>query len=141
MNANGIMAKIPTARGIWYTFAKIYWYSWGLANSEKEKGENKESKKAKQNDQVPHCVGIGTSPNRIFVAGKEYEGIVVEPTKYGGRKNKIKCKELPYPIEMRGANINDFYPDEIVLFTAGEETNWNDTSRKYKYAYNIRLKE
>lgn len=138
IEANGIMAKKPTNRGNYYRFAPIYWYGWGLVNTDFEKNERKESKRVKQNEGVNEKKAQNTN---TFVAGEEYEGVVVEPTKYGDRKNKIKCDVLPYAIEMRGANIHDFYPDEVVLFTAGEETNWNDTSKKYKYAYNVRLKE
>lgn len=43
--ANGIMAEKITTKGRYYRFAPIYWYSWGLVNSELENEEKKERKK------------------------------------------------------------------------------------------------
>lgn len=37
ISANGIMARKPTTHGIYYVFAPIYFYSWGLQNGDLEK--------------------------------------------------------------------------------------------------------
>jgi len=39
--ANGIMAEKVTTKGYFYSFAPIYWYTWGLVNSELENEENR----------------------------------------------------------------------------------------------------
>lgn len=46
IEANGIMAEKITTGGKFYRFAPIYWYAWGLGNSEFEKRESREKKKS-----------------------------------------------------------------------------------------------
>ena len=72
--------------------------------------------------------------------GEKYEGIVVSPN-YGSRKKRIKCEEFPYPIDMEVSNNNDFYEDDIVIFTAGNKPHEKNKSKVRWYAYDIRLKE
>lgn len=57
--ANGIMARQPTSKGMYYRFAPIYYYSWGLANSILEEEEKKRTNKGY---------------NGKFVVGNIYEG-------------------------------------------------------------------
>ena len=46
--ANGIMAEKITTKGRYYTFAPIYWYSWGLANSVLENEDARSQKNKRQ---------------------------------------------------------------------------------------------
>ena len=54
--ANGIMARKVTTGGKYYRFAPIYWYAWGLSNSEFEKEDRSQWKKKYDN-------AAGSSPN------------------------------------------------------------------------------
>lgn len=78
--------------------------------------------------------------NRTLKIGEEYEGVVIAPI-YGSRKNQIKCKEFPYPLDMEINTLDKFYEDEEVFFTAGCRPHANNKEKVRWYAYNIRLKE
>lgn len=50
--ANGIMARKVTPGGKYYRFAPIYWYAWGLSNSEYEKEDRSQWKKTYVTEEV-----------------------------------------------------------------------------------------
>lgn len=123
--ANGIMAEKITTRGRYYTFAPIYWYSWGLENSTLEKEEkyrqkNKKNQKSKQQ----------------LVEGETYEGIICEEW-YKLYISWNDCRRLQIrPIQ----RSNNFRINDIVLFTAGREDN-KKTGGDFWYATDVRLKD
>ena len=52
ISANGIMARKPTTHGIYYVFAPIYFYSWGLQNGDLEK-EDKQNLRSERKKPTP----------------------------------------------------------------------------------------
>ena len=141
IEANGIMAKIPTRKGNYYRFAPIYWYSWGLANSELEKNEKKESKKAKLEDDKPNLSHAKPYKRRL-VDGEEFEGEVRK--EYDKEKHcrvlKIKCDEHDNLIEMRVPNMGDFFEGADVTFTAHLDIE-KHPGHLWWYADNIQFKD
>lgn len=120
--ANGIMAEKITTNGRYYRFAPIYWYSWGLVNSSLENEE-----KRKNNNKVK-VEGL--------VPDNEYEGIVI----VNGSQKRVKCKEYPFPLAMRGS-LGELYEEDKVVFVAKCEPNHKDNRKKFWYATNIRMKD
>lgn len=124
--ANGIMAEKITTKGRYFTFAPIYWYSWGLVNSSLEK----EDKKKNRGDDM-----------KTLIDEQSYEGRIVEiRDRYGCYRKRVTYPGFP-PLEIRDENINDFYDEDIVYFVAHSEANKNDASKTYWYASNLKLKE
>lgn len=82
--ANGIMAEKVTAKGKYYRFAPIYWYSWGLANSVLENEEKRKIKKdgfsliedeiyegeIGKNEYGKKCIFIDRPPFKLTVSDK-----------------------------------------------------------------------
>lgn len=130
--ANGIMAKKPTTKGIYYRFAPIYWYSWGLVNSALEKDEKKKTSSVDVED-----------PNKkdnSFVDGESYVGKIIVVTDHTGRDIKrVKYQNFPYLV-IRG-KVNNLNEGDIVVFTAKKEININDLSKDFWYATNVMLKD
>lgn len=67
----------------------------------------------------------------------DFEGTVV----LSGGVKMIDCKAYPFPLKIEGSNLNNFYEDETVIFTAKSRPNINGSNKKYWYATNIRLKD
>lgn len=75
IEANGIMAEKITTGGKYYRFAPIYWYAWGLGNSEFEKRESKEKKRGLQRiNQIKNLKGEFDKRNNwvVTASGKHY---------------------------------------------------------------------
>lgn len=128
--ANGIMAEKITTKGRYYRFAPIYWYSWGLVNSALEKEEKRKAVN----------VVLSTNEKRnnkqILSIGQKYEGTIIVNS---GCK-KIKCDAYPYPLRIEGVK-DEFYEDEIVIFTAQSRPNDKDPNKIFWFATNVQLKE
>lgn len=73
---------------------------------------------------------------QVLSIGQEYEGIII----VSGRFKKIKCEAYPFPLRIEGEK-DEFYEDEIVLFTAQSRPNDKDPSKLFWFATNVRLKE
>jgi cellulose biosynthesis protein BcsQ len=119
--ANGIMAEKITTKGRFYTFAPIYWYSWGLANSILENEDAHNTKNKKQSD--------------ILHFGK-----LVWDSKNGSYVVKDDEKNWTYPI----ANLSLFisrYPIKEglpVTYTVQSEPNLRNPSKSFYKATNIK---
>lgn len=72
-----------------------------------------------------------------LIVGNDYEGLIVK----NGRNKKVKFDEYPYPLNIEDVGANEFYEDEIVIFTLQSRPNEKDSSKTYWYATNLRLKE
>ena len=128
ITANGIMAKVPTRNGTYYRFASIYWYSWGLVNSELEAEEKKKT--------------IKREKPSVLEENQTYTGTIIEVKDlYGRLRKRVKCSNHPQPLEIRDEFLSDFYEDDIVLFTAKKEANRKDPNKSFWYATNIQVKE
>lgn len=127
--ANGIMAKKDTRKGIYYRFAPIYWYSWGLVNSSLEKEERRKSSN----------LDVTSAKETELVDGASYVGkIIVVKDNSGNYRKRIKYQNFPYlVIRDKVINLNE---DDIVEFTAKKEININDPSKDFWYAANIKQK-
>ena len=127
--ANGIMAEKITTKGIYYRFAPIYWYSWGLANSALEKEEKKKTNRVEF--------------AKRLVDGKSYEGKIVEiKGKFGHYQKRIECLNHPVPLIIKGnCNMNDLYVDDTVLFVAKKEPHKDDPSNDFWVATNVVQKD
>lgn len=95
--ANGIMARIPTRKGIYYNFAPIYWYSWGLKNS----GVEKES--------------VGKAPQ--LEPGKRYQNTI----SYDHVRKSLCIKVGNLILPIRDAEGLTFTVGDRVLFTAQKD--------------------
>lgn len=135
--ANGIMAEKMTTKGRFYRFAPIYWYSWGLANSELE---NEWKKEKFEESKVFTSEAKTSSTKTSLEEGKEYLGVIVEYIdKYGRIQKKVKCSCFPVPIKVRDAFLSELSNGEEVVFTAKKDPKSQD--RSYFYAIDLRLKE
>lgn len=72
-----------------------------------------------------------------LVVGKDYEGIIV--TK--GRFKKVEFEAYPFPLKIEDVDTNEFYEDEVVIFTLQSKPNNKDSNKTFWYATNLRLKE
>ncbi|MBQ7711844.1 MAG: hypothetical protein IJT39_08465 [Bacteroidales bacterium] len=126
--ANGIMAEKITTGGRYYRFAPIYWYSWGLVNSNLEK---EEKKKTSKNLYV-----------KDLIDGDTYEGVVTELKLYDGRfLKRVKCMNHPSPLLIRDNKMwNNISEGDVVSFVAKKETNKYDSSKVFWYAIKINRK-
>lgn len=115
ISANGIIARKPTSHGIYYVFAPIYFYSWGLQNGDLEK-ENKpmyknEVKKTVKEPLKPGVIYHGCverskkKPNR-------YVAVLDDRDKYSVERCEIEDKPL---------NIN---VGDRVIFTVFSEPHY-----------------
>ncbi len=126
--ANGIMAKVPTRDGTYYRFASIYWYSWGLVNSDLE---NEEKRKTNTKNSV-----------KILEEDKTYMGQIIEVKDlYGRIRKRIKCENHPQPLEIRDDFVNELCEDDVVIFTAKKEANRNNPKKSFWYAIDVSVKE
>lgn len=118
--ANGIMAEKVTNRGRFYRFASIYWYSWGLKNSELENEDRNRYKKLK--------------PLQEDV---EYKGQVIEPS--FGLKKRIQTDAYYQSliIKNKSENSNVEIGDKV-MFYVGKEPNKKQNTKDFYFAYNIR---
>ncbi len=123
--ANGIMAEKITNKGRYYRFAPIYWYSWGLKNSDLEKEEKKKT-------------GRYDFSKRL-VDGELYEGKIVEI--YGSEK-RIICSNHPYPLVIRGNRLTlQLEENDVVSFVAKKEKNKYNPSKDFWVATNVKFIE
>lgn len=104
--ANGIMAEHITTKGRYYRFAPIYWYAWGLSNSEIDVDVKKSIKKQ------------FSSPAEMFPQGEKFVGTVkMDSLKHFYISVPSDDKEIKFSIKDR---ISDSIKiGDIVKFTAG----------------------
>lgn len=128
--ANGIIAEYPTTNGIWWRFAPIYHYSWGLKNSAIDKEE-----KMRNNKDV--------KLSRInLIDGKKYEGKIVEvENKYGRKSFKVRCDSYSEAIEIRDSSFSDFIEGDDVWFVARKEPHKTKPNAIFWYADNVTIKD
>lgn len=117
--ANGIMAKKDTIKGKYYRFAPIYWYSWGLKNSELEKDEKKKNNKT-------------GSANKL-VDGNIYDGkiVIVDGSK------RVSCVYPPYTLVIRDNKSGNLNEDDIITFVAKKEPKKNNPSKVFWFATKV----
>ena len=130
IEANGIMARKATSKGIYYRLAPIYHYTWALANSDLEK-EDKKSKKT-ENNPVATKIKPELKSNRKIG--------VLHMAKYSNPYITIEGSHFKY--EARGLD-KSFMDGDQVSFVIGAEnrpTAWNPNA-KFSYAYDIQLAE
>lgn len=124
--ANGIMAEKITNHGRYFRFAPIYWYTWGLANSDLENEEKRYERFSQR------------QYKNNLEEGKQYEGVVIPP--FSGFYKRIRTTAYDKALEMRGVVPYEFNLDDVVIFTAEKEPN-KKTGGDYWYATDVRLKE
>ena len=73
---------------------------------------------------------------QVLIDGEDFEGKIV----LNGIHKNIECDIYPFPLRIEDDN-NDFYEDEIVLFTAKSRPNNRDNTKIFWFATNVRLKE
>lgn len=127
ITANGIMARVPTKRGTYYRFAPIYWYAWGLVNSELE---NEDSSEGKNTDKI-----------RPLEEGKEYKGTITEYNSYGKRTKRVSFPYFKSPLVVIDNTADDLFEDDNVLFTLGKRPHMKDPSKDYWYACKVKYIE
>ncbi len=125
ITANGIMAEKITTQGRFYRFAPIYWYSWGLVNSDVENEGWKFERKIRTEG---------------LVEGGTYEGKI----EYGSWANGKHKKYVIYPcprmrLEIRVENETDLYQGDNVTFVARREPNKKDPSKFFWYATDVEV--
>lgn len=86
--------------------------------------------------ELTEMINIRESKGIALVAGKDYDGVILENTE--GFKS-IRCNLTKRPLQMRRTNFADFSDGDEVLFTAGIEQ-YDITKPKIWIAYNIRKK-
>lgn len=128
IEANGIMARKATSKGIYYRFAPIYHYTWALANSDLEK-EDKKYKKTESNTPSAKSVPETKSNRKVGL---------LHMVKYSNPYITIEGSRFKY--EARGLD-KTFMDGDQVSFVIGSEdrpTQWNPNA-KFSYAYDIQL--
>lgn len=119
ITANNIIAPKVTNKGIFYQFAPIYWYSWGLENSVLER-DDFETKKV----------------FRKLHDGMRYEGvIIVEDGKW-----KVSCDMTNFPLPVRDS-LNGFSEGDRISFVAKSEDNQRNPNKTYWVATDIESPE
>lgn len=118
--ANGIMAEKITTKGRYYTFAPIYWYSWGLANSVLE-NEDARSQKFKKQSDILHF-GIVT---------RNYKG-------KWGVKDEESGKFYITEELLQFVNMSQFKDGLPVTYTLKSEPSRNRPSTPFYKATNIK---
>lgn len=133
ISANGIIARKPTSHGIYYVFAPIYFYSWGLQNGDLEK-ENKQGYKKEE-----------TNLKRNPEEGIEYHGHIEKRTLYGNHSFYIavpdaseKLNVTSFKIENKPLNINE---GDNVIFTVFSEPNYAKKGELFWKVRNISIDE
>ena len=131
ISANGIIARKPTSHGIYYVFAPIYFYSWGLQNGDIEK-ENKQGYKKEE-------INLKRNPEE----GIEYHGHIEKRTLYGNRSFYVAVPDASerlnvtsFKIENKPLNIND---GDNVIFTVFSEPNYTRKGELFWKARNISI--
>ena len=82
------------------------------------------------------------NPVKILEEDKTYIGQIIEVKDlYGRIRKRIKCENHPQPLEIRDDFVNDFFEDDVVLFTAKKEANRKNPKKSFWYAINVSIKE
>jgi len=125
--ANGIMAEKITTKGRYYQFAPIYWYSWGLVNSDLERDERKHSKKGSEDawEHDPSKPYSGTINNNCDRVYSRYHKMNLKIDYNNGFK--ADCSPKSY----------DYADKEEVLFDIRETTD-HRTGNPFLFAINVR---
>lgn len=133
ITANGIMARKPTNHGIYYVFAPIYFYSWGLQNGDLEK----ESKLGYRKDKI--------NRKRDPEEGVEYHGHVEKRTFYTGYSFYVAVPNdnenlnvQSFKIENKPLDIND---GDNIIFTVFSEPNYSKKGELFWKVKEISLDE
>ena len=125
ITANGIMAEKITTQGRSYRFAPIYWYSWGLVNSDVENEGRKFERKMQTEG---------------LVEGKTYEGEIEYGSWPNGKHKKYVVCPCPHMrLEVRVENETDLYQGDNVTFVVRRETNKKDSSKFFWYATDVEV--
>ncbi|MCQ2049663.1 MAG: AAA family ATPase [Candidatus Saccharibacteria bacterium] len=129
IDANGIMVKTVTSMGIFYRFAPIYWFAWGLENSVIENEEKKQIKKIVIKKFKP------LSGSRLLgrIRVDQYQQVYVSVS-MSLRKGE---REFKYPVREKlpkYCRIGD-----LVTFHVGEEPNLKNPNKVYTFAYDIQI--
>lgn len=126
IEANGIMARIPTRKGTYYRFAPIYWYSWGLANSALEKEEKKRS----GNDKDEEIVELKD--------GGVFEGVVVEVEINGQFQKRVKYEHYWKPLPITRSDVDILSEGDLVDFVAVGKPDKYDPNKTFFMASDVR---
>ena len=133
ITANGIMARKPTSHGIYYVFAPIYFYSWGLQNGDLEK----ESKLGYKKDNI--------NRKRNPEEGVEYHGHVEKRTFYTGYSFYVAVPNdnenlnvQSFKIENKPLDINE---GDNIIFTVFSEPNYSKKGELFWKVKEISLDE
>lgn len=131
ISANGIIARKPTSHGIYYVFAPIYFYSWGLQNGDLEK-ENKQGNKKEE-------INLKRSPEE----GIEYHG-QINRNLYGNRSYiavpnaSERLNITSFKIENKPLALNE---GDNIIFTVFSEPNYTNNGKLFWKVKNISLDE
>ena len=133
ITANGIMARKPTSHGIYYVFAPIYFYSWGLQNGDLEK----ESKLGYRKDNI--------NRKRDPEEGVEYHGHVEKKTFYTGYSFYVAVPNdnenlnvQSFKIENKPLDINE---GDNIIFAVFSEPNYSKKGELFWKVKEISLDE
>lgn len=132
ISANGIMARKPTTHGIYYVFAPIYFYSWGLHNGDLEK-ENKQGYKREE-------INFKRNPKE----GIEYHGHIEKRTLYGRHfyvavpNESERLNITSFKIENKPIDLNE---DDKIIFTVFSEPYYANNDKLFWKVKKISLDE
>lgn len=133
ISANGIIARKPTSHGIYYVFAPIYFYSWGLQNGDLEK-ENKQGYKKEE-------INLKRNPEE----GIEYHGHMEKRTLYGNRSFYIAVPDASEKLNVTSFKIEnkplDIDEGDNVIFTVFSEPNYAKKDELFWKVRNIFIDE
>ncbi len=118
--ANGIMAEKITTKGRFYTFAPIYWYSWGLANSVLENEDARNQKNRWQSDTLHFGTLIKDKNDTYIIKEDDEKGWIYNVNDLNQFIDHHPIKEGP------------------VSYNIQTEPNKWDSSKLYRRAINIK---
>ena len=134
ISANGIIARKPTSHGIYYVFAPIYFYSWGLQNGDLEK-ENKQGYKKEE-------INLKRKPKE----GIEYHGHIEKRTSPHNNRSfyvavpnaSERLNVTSFKIENKPLYLND---GDNVIFTVFSEPDYTNKGELFWKVRNIFIDE
>lgn len=124
ISANGIMARRPTNHGIYYVFAPIYFYSWGLQNGDLEK-EDKQGNRGEKRK---------ATTKKEPVEGVRYHGHIKERMTMHGKKFFCvpdNVENLTRPDFLVTSKPSDLFDEDRVVFTVKSEPSYKNPIDKF----------
>lgn len=131
VHANGIIARTLTSMGVFYRFAPIYWFAWGLQDSVVENEDKRQTAKPES----AKFKSLSRSRLLGIIRVDQYQQVYVSVSI--SSRNGKKSQEFRYPIREKLPKYCQI--GDLVTFHVGEEPNIKNPNKVYRFAYDIQI--